>query len=58
VQRKFNTMLSEAVTRHLTLRLNAANFLDRESISSLNNNGYRVNLGARRTLLLSAEYQF
>lgn len=54
----FSAMLSDAVTRHLTLRLNATNVLDKEYISSLNNNGYRVNLGARRTLLLSAEYQF
>jgi catecholate siderophore receptor len=54
----FNAMASWEANRHLTLRLNVANAMDRDYIASLNNNGYRVNLGAPRTFLLTAETKF
>ncbi|MGH7994876.1 MAG: TonB-dependent receptor [Opitutaceae bacterium] len=54
----FNAMLSYAFDKHLTLRLNADNLANREYIASLNNNGYRVNLGAPRVIQLTAELRF
>ena len=53
-----NAMASYAVNQRLTLRINAANLADREYIASLNNNGYRVNLGPPRSFLLTAELKF
>jgi len=53
-----NAMASYAVNKHLTLRINAANLANREYIASLNNNGYRVNLGPPRSFLLTAELKF
>jgi catecholate siderophore receptor len=53
-----NAMVSWRLDSHLTLRLNADNLADRETIASLNNNGYRVNLGAPRSYLLTAEMKF
>ncbi|HEY3754539.1 MAG TPA: TonB-dependent receptor [Opitutaceae bacterium] len=54
----FNAMVSYAVNKHLTLRLNVTNAGNKEYIASLNNNGYRVNLGAPRTFLLNAELKY
>jgi catecholate siderophore receptor len=54
----FNGMVSYVATKHLTLRLNLNNVANREYVASLNNNGYRLNLGAPRNFLLSAELRF
>lgn len=51
----FNAMISYAVSKHLSFRLNAYNLSNREYVASLNNNGYRLNLGAPRNFLLTAE---
>jgi catecholate siderophore receptor len=51
-------MVSYEASKHLTLRLNVNNLTDREYIASLNNNGYRVNLGAPRTFLVTVELRF
>jgi catecholate siderophore receptor len=53
-----NAMVAYALNRHLSLRLNANNLSNREYIASLNNNGYRLNLGAPRSFLLTAEVKF
>lgn len=53
-----NAMLSYEVNRHLTLRLNGFNLTDREYVASLNNNGYRLNLGAPRNFLFTADVRF
>ncbi|HVW20487.1 MAG TPA: TonB-dependent receptor [Opitutaceae bacterium] len=53
-----NAMISYAVNRRLSFQLNAGNLANRSYIASLNNNGFRVNLGAPRSFLLSAEYKF
>lgn len=53
-----SAMLSCAVNTRLTLRVNVTNLTDRHTIASLNNNGYRVNLGAPRAFLLTAELAF
>jgi catecholate siderophore receptor len=53
-----NAMLSYAVNRHLSFRLNANNLADREYVAGLNNNGYRVDLGPPRSFLLTAELKF
>ncbi len=54
----FNGMVSYEVNKHLTVRLNLNNVANREYVASLNNNGYRLNLGAPRNFLLSAELMF
>ncbi|HEY1793872.1 MAG TPA: TonB-dependent receptor [Opitutaceae bacterium] len=54
----FNAMVSYSVSRRLSLRLNAFNLADHGYVASLNNNGYRLNPGAPRNLLLTAEYRF
>ena len=54
----FNGMVSFALNKHLTLRLNLNNISNREYVASLNNNGYRLNLGAPRNFLLTAELKF
>jgi catecholate siderophore receptor len=51
-------MISYEFNRHFTLRLNATNLADRTYIASLNNNGYRVNLGAPRAFVLTGEFKF
>jgi catecholate siderophore receptor len=51
-------MLSYAADKHLTLRLNVNNIFNREYVASLNNNGYRVNLGTPRTFLVTVELKF
>jgi catecholate siderophore receptor len=53
-----NGMVSYSFNRHLTLRLNLNNLANREYIASLNNNGYRVNLGAPRAFLFSAVLRY
>jgi catecholate siderophore receptor len=54
----FNGMVSYVATKHLTFRINLNNIANREYVGSLNNNGYRLNLGAPRNFLLSAEMKF
>jgi catecholate siderophore receptor len=51
-------MVSWQADRHLTLRLNVNNIADRTYVASLNNNGYRLNLGTPRTVMLSAELKY
>jgi catecholate siderophore receptor len=53
-----NAMISYTVNPHLSFRLNVNNLADKEYIISLNNNGYRLNLGAPRSFILSAELKF
>ncbi len=45
-------------TRNFTLRVNATNLANRTYIASLNNNGYRMNLGAPRAFVVTAEFKF
>ncbi len=54
----FSAMAAYTVNPHLTLRLNVSNLFNESYVASLNNNGYRVNLGAPRAFLLSAEFGF
>jgi catecholate siderophore receptor len=54
----FNGMISYVVDKHLTIRLNLNNLANREYVASLNNNGYRLNLGAPRNFLLTADLRF
>jgi catecholate siderophore receptor len=54
----FNAMLSYALNRHFSLRLNANNLANREYVAGLNNNGYRLDLGPPRNFLLTAELKF
>jgi catecholate siderophore receptor len=51
-------MISYVVDKHLTIRLNLNNLANREYVASLNNNGYRLNLGAPRNFLLTADLRF
>jgi catecholate siderophore receptor len=53
-----SAMISEAVSQHLSFRLNVNNLADKEYVASLNNNGYRLNLGAPRSFILSGELKF
>jgi catecholate siderophore receptor len=46
------------VNKHLSFRLNLNNVSNREYVASLNNNGYRLNLGAPRNFLLTADLKF
>lgn len=54
----FNALASYEVTKHITIRLNVNNLFDREYVASLNNNGYRLNLGTPRSYLLSVDLKF
>lgn len=54
----FNGMLSYAVTENLGLQLNAYNLLDKTYISSLNNGGSRLRLGAPRYAQLTVNFKF
>jgi len=54
----FNVLASYEVTKKITIRLNVNNLFDHEYVASLNNNGYRLNLGAPRSYLLSADLKF
>ncbi len=53
-----DAMLQYAVNRDTTVRLNINNLADKDYISTLNNSGARVTLGAPRTFVLSGEYRF
>ena len=53
-----SAMLSYAVNSHLSFRLNVNNVANEVYIASLNNNGYRLNLGTPRSFILSAELKF
>jgi catecholate siderophore receptor len=53
-----NAMVAYAFSKHFSVRLNANNLANREYIASLNNNGYRVNLGAPRSYQLSMQLKF
>lgn len=51
-------MAAYKMSKNLNLRLNVYNVFDKEYIAMLNNSGARMNLGAPRTAVLSAELQF
>jgi len=51
-------MAAYKVSKNLNLRLNVYNLFDKEYISTLNNSGARATLGAPRTAILSANFQF
>lgn len=53
-----DAMVQYAVNKDTTLRLNINNLADKDYISTLNNSGSRVTLGAPRTFVLSGEYRF
>lgn len=54
----FNALASYEVTRNVTIRLNVNNLFDHEYVASLNNNGYRLNLGAPRSYLLAVDFKY
>ena len=53
-----DAMVQYSPDRNTTLRLNLNNLTDEDYISTLNNSGARVSLGAPRTVVLSGEYRF
>lgn len=53
-----DAMASYRLDRHTTLRLNLNNVFDKEYISTLNNSGARATMGAPRTVMVSANFQF
>lgn len=54
----FDLMAAYKVSNNLNLQLNVYNLFDKEYISTLNNNGARVTLGAPRSATLTAVYNF
>lgn len=54
----FNAVVSYAVNKNLTLRLNAYNLTDEDYVAAINKSGYRYTPGTPRTFLLSADLQF
>jgi catecholate siderophore receptor len=54
----FSALASYEITKNMTIRLNVNNLFDREYVASLNNNGYRLNLGTPRSYLLSIDLKF
>ncbi len=54
----FNVMASCPVGKHVTLRFNVSNLLERTYVQSFNNNGARYLPGAPRSYLLSADFNF
>lgn len=54
----FDALLSYAITDSLNLQLNVYNLLDKEYVSSLNNGGSRLRLGAPRYAQLAATFNF
>lgn len=54
----FDLMAAYKVSNNLNLRLNVYNLFDKEYISTMNNNGARVTLGAPRSATLTAVYNF
>lgn len=53
-----DAMASYKLTRNANLRLNVYNLFDKEYLGTLNNGGSRLVLGAPRSALLSANFQF
>jgi catecholate siderophore receptor len=53
-----NAMASFSTGNRLTLRLNVNNLTNRAYVASLSASGYRANLGAPRSYLLTAEFRF
>ncbi|WP_234087551.1 catecholate siderophore receptor Fiu [Azonexus sp. R2A61] len=51
-------MAAYKVNKFVNLRLNVYNLFDKEYINTLNNGGARITLGAPRTAVLSANFQF
>lgn len=51
-------MAAYKVSKNVNLRLNVYNLFDKDYISTLNNSGARMALGAPRSASLSAEFQF
>jgi catecholate siderophore receptor len=54
----FNAMVSYAVNRQLTVRLNVTNIADTLYARAINNNSNRAYFGDPRAFLLSADYRF
>ena len=46
------------LSKNMNLRLNVYNLFDKDYISTLNNSGFRVTMGAPRTAVLSANFTF
>lgn len=53
-----DAMVSYKVNKNLSMRLNVYNLFDEEYISTMNNSGARVTLGAPRSAMLSANLTF
>ncbi|ALV09126.1 catecholate siderophore receptor Fiu [Roseateles depolymerans] len=53
-----NAMAAYRVNKNVNLQLNVTNLLDKQYMSSLNNGGVRVGLGAPRTTMLTANFGF
>ena len=53
-----NAMAAYAFNKHFSIRLNVNNVTNRVYIASLNNNGFRVNLGAPRSFQFSGNLKF
>lgn len=54
----FDAMVAYKLDKNITLRLNVYNLTDKFYVDSLNNGGTRVRLGAPRTAMLTAQFQF
>jgi catecholate siderophore receptor len=54
----FDAMLQYEHSEHLTFRLNAYNLLDRDYISSINNNTQRLSKGEPASLMLTTQFSF
>ncbi len=54
----FSALATYDITKNISMRLNVNNLFDREYVGSLNNNGYRLNLGAPRSYLVSVDCKF
>lgn len=53
-----DAMVDYKVSKNVSLRLNVYNLFDEDYISTMNNSGARVTLGAPRSAMLSANVQF
>lgn len=51
-------MAAYQIDKNINLRLNVYNLFDKEYIGTLNNSGARVTMGAPRSAMLTATYQF
>lgn len=54
----YDAVVSKAINRHLTLRLNAYNLGNTRYVAAINKSGYRYLPGTTRTFLLSADFRF